>query len=153
MAKETVSGHEFCPFGYSDREFRSMKPPSNLESRKVHHRELESHIRGYSKRNLSHDCDSMNAFAGILRYYESVAAGGNRPMTHLWGVPLKLLGYPENEWVLFNLIWYHKGIAHRRDTLPSWSWSGWGGSVTFGSSALRIQALTDELAANKTLDK
>ncbi|TGO17498.1 hypothetical protein BTUL_0017g00790 [Botrytis tulipae] len=153
MAKETVLNHGFCPFRYTYSELESMKPPSNLESRKFHHRELESHISGYSKRNLSHDCDSLNAFAGILRYYESVAVGGNRPMSHLCGVPLKLLDYPENEWVLFNLIWYHKVTAHRRDFLPSWSWSGWGGSVTFGSSALRIQSLPVGLAANKTLDK
>ncbi|TGO34163.1 hypothetical protein BHYA_0209g00010 [Botrytis hyacinthi] len=148
MAKESVSSHEFCPFSYKEHELYSMKPPVRLKTDPFHHTELESHISGYSKRNLSHDCDSLNAFAGILRYYELVSEDCEKPLSHLWGVPLKLLDYPENEWVLFNLIWYHEGIAHRRDVLPSWSWSGWGGSVTFGSSALRIQIM----AANKPLD-
>ncbi|THV48881.1 hypothetical protein BGAL_0222g00010 [Botrytis galanthina] len=147
MAKESGLSHECISSSLKAYKLHSMKPPGFLKNDPVHSRKLESHISEYSKRNLSHDCDSLNAFAGILRHYELSTEDCDKPLSHLWGVPLKPLGYPENGWVSFNLIWYHKDIAHRRDVLPSWSWSGWGGSVTFESFALRIQALE----ANKPL--
>lgn len=148
MAKESGLSHECISSSLKAYKLRSMKPPGFLKNDPVHSRKLESHISEYSKRNLSHDCDSLNAFAGILRHYELSTEDRDKPLSHLWGVPLKPLGYPENGWVSFNLIWYHKDIARRRDFLPSWSWSGWGGSVTFGSYALKFQALE----ANKSLE-
>ncbi|KAF7936750.1 hypothetical protein BELL_1188g00020 [Botrytis elliptica] len=137
-----------------EHKFSFMKPPCQLEAQLLDFRGLESHIEGYCKRDLSHDCDSLNAFAGVLRHYESVVMRGNRPMFHLWGVPLKLLRHTEaeEEEVLFDLLWYHEAIAHRRDHLPSWSWSGWGGSVRFGYYGFQIQTFTVEMAANKPLD-
>ncbi|TEY59798.1 hypothetical protein BOTCAL_0186g00190 [Botryotinia calthae] len=151
-ANETVSGHDFYPLGFSEYEFESMKPPDPLETPEFSLYNLQSHISGFSKRNISHDCDSLNAFAGILRYYESISMGDNRPMTHLWGVPLMLLGHGKEEGVFFDLLWDHKAIAHRRNGLPSWSWSSWGGSATFGNSGLKIQTHTVELAAYKPLE-
>ncbi|KAF5868672.1 putative tol protein, partial [Botrytis fragariae] len=155
QAKETVldpGSHPFENLGY---EFKSMKPPNDTEAYSLQCYRLRSHISGYSKRNLSYDCDSLNAFAGILRYYESVAGGDDRPLSHLWGVPLQLLGYLKEGWVFFDLLWNHEAIAHRRDGLPSWSWSGWGGSVEFNTflfHELEIRPHTVELEANKPLE-
>ncbi|KAF7914536.1 uncharacterized protein EAF01_000942 [Botrytis porri] len=73
-------------------------------------------------------------------------------MSHLWGVPMKLLGHPKDEQVFFDLLWDHKAIAHRRNSLPSWSWSGWGGPVRFGNYGMQIQTLTIDPTANKPLD-
>ncbi|TGO53717.1 hypothetical protein BCON_0119g00410 [Botryotinia convoluta] len=119
MVKETALGHDTYEIEDMEHEFESMKPRSHIKAHLLHFYDLESHIKGYSKRNLSHDCDILNAFAGVLRYYESVA----------------LVGHAEEEEVLFDLLWDHEAIAHRRDDLPSWSWSVWG-----------------DLAANKPLD-
>ncbi|KAM0166127.1 hypothetical protein ACHAQE_001744 [Botrytis cinerea] len=151
-AKETVLGHDSHQIKIMRPEFDEMKPQDRNRSPFFWSRDLVSHIKAYSRRNLSHDCDSLNAFAGILRYYESVAMSDNRPMTHLWGVILMLFGHPEQERVGFDLLWYHKAISHRRNDLPSWSWSGWGGSVRFESFGLEIQTHTAEPATNKPLD-
>ncbi|KAM0137177.1 hypothetical protein ACHAO1_004128 [Botrytis cinerea] len=150
-ANETGSGHDFHLFEFLRLEFEAMKPQGRNRLPLYRSYDLNSRIMAYSKRNLSHDCDSLNAFAGILRYYESVAMGDNRSITHLWGVTLMLLGHSEEEQVFFDLLWDHKAIAHRRNNLPSWSWSGWGGSVTFENSGLKVQTHTVDLAANKPL--
>ncbi|KAI0895771.1 heterokaryon incompatibility protein-domain-containing protein [Annulohypoxylon nitens] len=108
-----------------------MIPPAKLSVHRSLYIFLRRHIEEYSNRNLSKDCDSLNAFVGILKYYESKARDANGPVSHLWGVPLKLRSKSMEGQVFFDLPWKHQSIAYRRDSLPSWSWSGWGGPVRF----------------------
>ncbi|KAF7867454.1 uncharacterized protein EAF02_009645 [Botrytis sinoallii] len=146
MAQETIWGVGFYPFGVNGDEFESLTPQRYS---RLHSRDLMSRIEVYSRRDLSHDCDSLNAFSGILRHYESAAERCHESFSHLWGVPLQMHHYPGEVLVMFELMWDHEAIAHRRDGLPSWSWSGWGGSVTFTDSALKIQVPTAKLAADE----
>ncbi|KAF7945179.1 hypothetical protein EAE96_009958 [Botrytis aclada] len=149
IGKEAISGQNFCPFGHNEQKLQSMNP--QWSNHQIESSNLQSQIEVYSKRDLSHDCDSLNAFAGILRHFESATKDYFEPLSHLWGVPLQLHAYPEGKLVIFDLMWYHTDIAHRRDGLPSWSWSGWGGSVKFGSYRLQIQPTTVEMTDNELL--
>ncbi|KAF2973281.1 hypothetical protein GQX73_g408 [Xylaria multiplex] len=99
---------------------------------------LEPLIKAYSERNLSMDSDSLKAFLGILKYYESEVVDDEGPVSHFWGVPLKRMG----KLLHFHLMWISDSILNRRSTLPSWSWSGWGGPIQFldnGNSRLEIR--------------
>jgi hypothetical protein len=85
----------------------------------------------YSKRELTYESDSYNAFTGIMEYFSREFGVHN-----IWGVPVV--------WKIFRsykdlfaraLLWYHKGWAHmtneRAIWLPSWSWIGWRGQIAY----------------------
>ncbi|XXG96298.1 hypothetical protein Hte_002579 [Hypoxylon texense] len=150
FAKETqtqttddANPHEVIKLGYrpqtrrQDRimnSFRWMIPPApaaHLDPPRSLYQFIRRHIEEYSERHLSESDDSLNAFLGILKYYELNAVDANGPMSHLWGIPLKLYGNPDEGKVHFDLLWRHRSPARRRNGLPSWSWSGWGGPVQF----------------------
>lgn len=111
--------------------FFFMIPPANPSAHRNLYSFLRPHIEEYSKRDLSQDCDNLNAFVGILKYYESEARDAIGPVSHLWGVPLNLRSKIMEGQVCFDLLWKHMSVAYRIDNLPSWSWSGWRGPVRF----------------------
>jgi len=111
-------------------------------------RGIDEHIRDYSKRRLSHDTDSLNAFLGITSAYTRLP-----DFYLLHGLPLwmgKVAGSFSGARITFGLAvsaWYHLGsgiqstftceASRRRTHFPSWSWAGWdageGGAITWRS--------------------
>ncbi|KAI1466140.1 HET-domain-containing protein [Daldinia caldariorum] len=86
----------------------------------------------YTSRTLSHDVDSLNAFAGIARLLSKL----ERPTLHLVGLPYVLTTDDTeltDRYFFASFCWHHsKDCApRRRPDFPSWSWSGWAGPVTW----------------------
>lgn len=92
---------------------------------------LRKQIQEYTRRDLSHPEDSLNAFLGVLDYNSRTT----RPMAHLWGLPLyeDKATAPQPRDILFELFWWHETPATRRHSFPSWTWVGWAGPVRFGT--------------------
>jgi Heterokaryon incompatibility protein (HET) len=105
-------------------------------------RGLNEHIRAFSKRRLSYDTDALPAFLGILGMYQQY-----EQLYLLHGIPMwmgDINGDETGAQVTFALSvtsWYHRaGPNHhmfvsepcrRRNHLPSWTWAGWDGPVTW----------------------
>jgi len=101
--------------------------------------------RQYTKRRLSYEADSLNAFLGILRYLElPVPSEDGQEMfwlVNIWGVPYvnSSTSTPDNRLRSFmnQLVWMHAEClwsfnstgSVRRSDFPSWSWVGWEGEV------------------------
>jgi hypothetical protein len=105
-------------------------------------RGLNEHIRAFSARNLSYDGDSLAAFEGILGMYRS-----NSTLRQFLGLPI-WIGQIADKWpgahITFALsvsMWYHRSSptlqmfvsesSRRRTHLPSWTWAGWQGIVSW----------------------
>lgn len=106
-------------------------------------REVDQHIGNYTKRNLTYDADSLNAFLGISRRLESTIGKGK--LTNLLGIPIwtptdeRSMTSPPRTRALFALstcFWHHQDgvIAKRRAHLPSWTWAGWKGPADLFSA-------------------
>lgn len=150
LVKETQAGNEADPYKmmatvqpYGDpdhdhetglwKTFDWMMPLASTSTHRALYRGLGAQIEEYTGRNLSKDEDSLNAFLAILRHYEVTAIDECGPVSHLWGIPLKLLAksqYYEGH-VFLNLLWTGRPGAYRRKDFPSWSWSGWRGPIKF----------------------
>lgn len=105
-------------------------------------RGLDEHIRAFSKRKLSHDTDALPAFLGILGMYKQ-----NKLLHLLHGIPIwmdRIAGGETGPHITFALSiasWYHRAgsdfhlfsseLYRRRDHLPSWTWAGWDGPVSW----------------------
>ncbi|TVY22956.1 hypothetical protein LHYA1_G008166 [Lachnellula hyalina] len=105
-------------------------------------RGLNEHIRAFSKRELRYDTDTLPAFQGILGMYEE-----NKSLCLLHGIPLwlgNICGDHNGAQFTFALSvtsWYHRADqnhqlfvskeSQRRSHLPSWTWAGWKGIVTW----------------------
>lgn len=93
-------------------------------------------VEKYTARDLTYDSDSLNAFAGIIRKFETATVAVNQ----IWGVPF-CCGEDEKETsdsFLNGLVWAHKSnninsrcYPRRRPEFPSWSWAGWAGEVLY----------------------
>ncbi|KAH6605694.1 het-domain-containing [Trichoderma cornu-damae] len=104
-------------------------------------RALNDHIRAFSTRKLSHDGDSLKAFLGIAGMYR------DKRLCIYLGIPMwmdDILGDLTGPHITFALSvcsWYHRSgtehqmfIAepcHRRTHLPSWTWAGWQGTISW----------------------
>ncbi|OCL06985.1 HET-domain-containing protein, partial [Glonium stellatum] len=75
---------------------------------------LEGLIQSYSDLSLTYDSDIYNAFAGISKYITSKLKSN---LCH---------GIPEAHFDWF-LLWTALKPQKRRESAPSWSWSGWTG--------------------------
>ncbi|KAK7974491.1 hypothetical protein PG989_016339 [Apiospora arundinis] len=110
----------------------------------------------YSKRTLTFDSDSLNAFGGMIKRFETL---DRATLRHLWGIPFfdqrddtspgDIVDYAG--FFLAGLCWRHHETAmgtrstkgqtattatplpapRRRKGFPSWSWTGWEGAVTW----------------------
>ncbi|KAJ0121981.1 hypothetical protein J7T55_002492 [Diaporthe amygdali] len=92
-------------------------------------------IRAYSERNLTFDRDSLNAIAGVYRYFRHA----DPPVAHVFGIPFipSLMSPSGREaaerFMFYFLSWFHLKDAapRRRQHFPSWTWAGWAGPVDF----------------------
>jgi hypothetical protein len=105
-------------------------------------RGLNEHTREFSKRRLTHDTDTLPAFLGIIGLYEKTPQ-----LRLLHGIPIwtgNFAGRTTGSQITFALTvssWYHRaGTDHymfvsepcrRKTLLPSWTWAGWEGTVTW----------------------
>lgn len=105
-------------------------------------RGLNEHIREFSKRKLSHDTDTLPALPGIVGLYKQTEA-----ICLFHGIPMwigNIAGDVNGAQITFALSfssWYHRtGPDHymyvsspcrRKRHLPSWTWAGWDGIVTW----------------------
>ncbi|KAI1858895.1 uncharacterized protein JN550_012354 [Neoarthrinium moseri] len=112
----------------------------------------------YSRRTLSYDEDSLNAFAGMIKRFE---ATDRLPVRHIWGVPFfdprddtspsDIVDYVG--FLMAGLSWWHDGEQReprRRKGFPSWSWTGWEGGITWPRAVhdFEIQAPADYMLAS-----
>jgi hypothetical protein len=87
------------------------------------------HVREYTNRNLTRHTDSLRAFLGILRRFESCSP----PINNFFGLPV-VFG-KDVECFAHALTWIHDRrynstpIARRRD-FPSYSFVGWRGTAS-----------------------
>jgi hypothetical protein len=126
--------------------FRSYAFETDLTSRRPRQMGLSRFFQdlcNYKSRNLTYDCDSLNAFQGILE-----RSGFNT----VWGIPvahrsLDILVLSNSDLALEFVrgLWWenpghpsydqlsknHPHASFRRiPYFPSWSWCGWSGSIT-----------------------
>jgi hypothetical protein len=107
----------------------------------------------YSQRILTFDSDSLNAFGGMIKRFESFKVGILR---HLWGIPFfdphddhspgDIVDYAG--FLLAGLCWKHDmkvKSPRRRKGFPSWSWTGWEGSITYPRVTTTFDIRTPEL--------
>jgi Heterokaryon incompatibility protein (HET) len=90
--------------------------------------EIIHRISEYAGRQLSYPSDTLYAFQGILRAYQSFKT----PVHHLCGVVIfppetfkHTLNMTITEMFAFGLSWMTTDLATRRPEFPSWSWCGW----------------------------
>lgn len=105
-------------------------------------RGLNEHIREFSKRNLTHDTDTLEAFKGIVGLYRQTTQ-----LHLLHGIPIwigdltaKISG-AQITFALSVCSWYHRtgtslsmfvsDACRRKPQFPSWTWAGWAGTVTW----------------------
>ncbi|KAK8069926.1 tol protein [Apiospora phragmitis] len=87
----------------------------------------------YTRRQLTNECDSLNAILGLFR---ALQPSGIR---HLHGVPLRKVRKAECSWLEFPLAWHHEAEgSRRRRPFPSWSWSGWEGGIRMDESDICV---------------
>ena len=91
-------------------------------------------LKLYTKRNLSHDSDSLQAFAGLT----SLLSRYDTPLWFFWGIPLYRKCESRDIDFFSGLCWQHvHGYnapgeltqSRRREEFPSWSWAGWQGEI------------------------
>lgn len=98
----------------------------------------------YSKRNLTYQHDSLNAFLGILNFSIQQSKLLTPDNLHVsWGV---FAEYMERDEICIRLDWYHKSTAQRRPQFPSWTWAGWGGPLQFTRTGITLQRPGEELS-------
>lgn len=109
--------------------FARFVPHTAFSGHRASAANLREQIQEYTRRDLSHSEDSLNAFLGVLDYNSRAA----RPMAHLWGLPLyeDQATAPQPRDILFELFWWHEVPSTRRHRFPSWTWVGWAGPVRF----------------------
>ncbi|CAM1503276.1 Fc.00g080520.m01.CDS01 [Cosmosporella sp. VM-42] len=106
-------------------------------------READQHIINYTKRDLTYDEDSLNAFLGISKRLENTLGRGK--VVNVLGIPIwapvderSMMSPPHTRdiFALSTCFWHHKDgvVAKRRSHLPSWTWAGWKGPVELFSA-------------------
>jgi Heterokaryon incompatibility protein (HET) len=109
-------------------------------------------IEEYSRKSLTNDSDILNGILGILRAFET----GINATRHCWGVPIlsvppeiiksatksgkKNLGGQAWGFVA-GLGWTLPEPSTRRIEFPSWSWTGWAGSVKWRDDDTLLRGL------------
>ncbi|KAK0664608.1 heterokaryon incompatibility protein-domain-containing protein [Cercophora samala] len=118
-------------------------PPHLRASLRAQLRGLNEHVRAYSNRRLTHGTDALPAFMGITSMYRTFPE-----LYLLHGLPLYLKGSApacSTTQITFAMSasgWYHRSGVHpetnfisepcaRRTHLPSWTWAGWEGPVSW----------------------
>jgi hypothetical protein len=105
-------------------------------------RALNEHTREFSKRQLTRDTDTLLALQGIFGLYAQT-----KELHLLHGLPMwidDIAGHRPGALFTFALSvssWYHRAgsdqlmyvseACQRKTHLPSWTWAGWAGTVTW----------------------
>lgn len=85
-------------------------------------------LQEYSKRELTYQSDSLNAFLGVLNSHTPMPLRPKSPFLHIvWGLIVRVQYHNDPFQVYLN--WYHEYPAARIPELPSWTWAGWGGPL------------------------
>ncbi|KAH7082095.1 heterokaryon incompatibility protein-domain-containing protein [Paraphoma chrysanthemicola] len=119
-------------------------------------------LQEYSSRDMSRSCDILNAISGVLAYYERYAG-----IRHLWGLPFSeaLPASTQSDstnsflpiersffWTCRTKPPYPAYPAYRREGFPTWSWTGWYGSLKYWARAVHpIQVEVSESSAQEIL--
>lgn len=128
---ESVRPH-ICTAGPLPLKFGYLIDPQRPKMLKDTYGQLLAQVQEYSRRDISYDRDSLNAFLGVLHQWETRLAWTKEPMSHLWGLPLNGTSNHGPESVEFYVLWSHtRHDAVRRPDFPSWSWAGWAGEKDF----------------------
>ncbi|KAF4446803.1 hypothetical protein F53441_9584 [Fusarium austroafricanum] len=111
----------------------NIKPPDTSRG------SIGDHIMEYSTKQLSKKEDSLNAFMGILSYFKARDSWG-----HFLGNPI----HHEKSHMIN--AWYHPKPATRVCEFPTWSWTGWRGSLKLTSRGnpeyqLELATVTGEI--------
>ncbi|KAH9209866.1 heterokaryon incompatibility protein-domain-containing protein [Leptodontidium sp. 2 PMI_412] len=90
--------------------------------------DLQKSIEVYNVRQLTYETDALNAFRGLLRFFESAET----PLYHCWAVPCKIPNTSSSvvDDFAHYLLWKFDGQIKRRPDFPSWSWLGWSGKIS-----------------------
>lgn len=106
-------------------------------------------VREYMRRELTHDSDAFDAFAGVLNYLEAFAEEfllGNIFGLPVWSRRSRWSGHIDaRDALLRSLSWTLSwacqesdtgtslgvAIAERRNGIPSWTWCGWRQAISF----------------------
>ncbi|KAF2005522.1 HET-domain-containing protein [Amniculicola lignicola CBS 123094] len=118
-------------------------------------RQFRQAVRDYSRRTLTYEEDTLNAFSGIAKQFKLV----DPPVVHVFGLPIQNVDLLAYEFVI-SLLWFQPGSAKnvRRQTgFPSWTWVGWKGSILFVDMSLTtfqqsVQISTIELTDGTNID-
>lgn len=99
--------------------------------------ELMAQLQEYSKRELTHHRDSLNAFLGVLNFHTYESRRRTSPILHIsHGL------VAQKKWMTGDLRvyldWYHEAPAERRPEFPSWSWTGWSGPLKFEHKGITL---------------
>lgn len=122
-------------FGLNGKQVFGGLDLNTLSAHRIYIRYLGA-VEEYSFRDLRYDIDSLDAFIGVARKFESL----RRPYLHIWGLPYpsfveitEACNHFANSltWVHTQNCWDSIGKPRRRAGFPSWSWSGWAGKVSF----------------------
>ncbi|KAH8725174.1 heterokaryon incompatibility protein-domain-containing protein [Phaeosphaeriaceae sp. PMI808] len=105
-------------------------------------------IKEYSNRSLTFETDILKGMLGIFRVFER----GKNPIRHLYGIPFpemallspnKLMSESGSKRVLptfsDSLRWNLAVPSKRRKGFPSWSWTGWLGTINWPSEYIGEQ--------------
>lgn len=104
-------------------------------------RDFVEDIATYTQRTLTYDTDSLSAFKGVMQLY--AAAAGVDNIEFILGLPICLNAFPNvcSAFMAAVTDWSHDEptadsgrLCWRRPHLPSWTWVGWGGTVSEKSS-------------------
>lgn len=106
---------------------------------------LVDQLDEYSRRNISYESDSLNAFLGVLHQWETRLAKAKKPMSHLWGLPIRGTITHGSGGMDCYFLWRHTcRNAVRRPDFPSWSWAGWAGEKHFHKDPIHLEGTEKE---------
>lgn len=106
---------------------------------------LLGQVQEYCRRNISYDSDSLNAFLGVLHQWETRLAKTKKPISHLWGLPIRGTTIRGPGSIDFYFLWSHACLdAVRRPDFPSWSWAGWAGTKIFREDPIHLAGSEQE---------
>jgi hypothetical protein len=127
-----------------------------LPHRQGRNSDVWSLLHEYTKRNLTHDKDALDAIAGALNTFQTKAI----PMWHIWGAPFcpdplyinipQLENLTSSRPMAIGIFWRHTLPCYRRVGFPSWSALGWKGKVQLRDSLCHLGDTVVEIWWNKT---
>lgn len=130
-------------FPWVSRNTSSPMEISEYDQRRQKERYFLQRVREYMRRDLTHDSDAYNAFAGVLNYLETFSQGfllGNVFGLPIWSYRSSLPGHEDARSSLSSgLTWSIPFSQERSDSarllsflgserrkgVPSWTWCGW----------------------------